>query len=334
MSRIFHYTFKTFSSMKTGLVLLALLALFSAVGSSILPDRFYHHLLFNILIILLFFNLGLCTINRCLKLRKLLGAGKDLLSKVRQWGWLILHSGLMLILIGGMINNWAGQSGTVRLAEGEKAVIAEERNGEAVTLRLEAFEIELYDNNMPSQYLSRVSVFKGDQLEQQETIRVNYPLRYDGIKIYQQSHGSMVGVTLEAEGKVMNTSAVEGQLLNIPGSSWGVKVFKYVPDFDPSYGMESKSLQPNNPRIIYSIYQEEQLLGVGAAPFGERIEIDSNAALEFNGLKSYSVFKVKEDPGLPYAGAGGILFMLGVVLAELGIFRRIGDSSDRKTREE
>ncbi len=334
MGHVFNNMFKISSSMKTGVALLALLAVFSAVGSSILPDRFYHLLLFNALLIMLFINLGLCTFNRCLKLRKLLAKQTDIIKQLRQWGLLILHSGLIFILIGGMINGWAGHSGTVKLAEGERALITRDKEGEKVTLFLEAFEIELYENNMPSQYLSRVSLYKGDRLEQQATISVNHPLQYEGIKIYQQSYGSMVDVTIEGQGQVDTFTAQEGQLLDIPGSSWQVKVFKYIPDFDPAYGMESKSIQPNNPRIIYSVYQDKVLMGVGAAPFGERIEIDSAAYVEFNGLKSYSVLKVKEDPGLPYAGAGGILFMLGAALAEINIFAKPRKSTDSKMAEE
>ncbi len=334
MSCIFHYIFKTFYSMRTGVVLMALLALFSAVGSSILPDRFYHLLLFNALIIMLFLNLSLCTFNRCLKLRKLKGKQTDIVRRLRQWGLLILHSGLILILIGGMINSWAGHTGTVTLAEGERAVIASDEAGEKVTLFLEEFEIELYENDMPSQYLSKVLLYKGESLERKSTISVNHPLQYEGIKVYQQSYGSMVEATVEGVGKVETCSAKEGQILEIPGGSWQVKVFKYVPDFDPAYGMESKTNEPNNPRVIYSVYQDEQLLGVGAAPFGERIKIDEASYVEFNGLKSYSVLKVKEDPGLPYAGAGGILFMLGVVLAEINIFRNKPEKNDRKPVEE
>ncbi|NLO22526.1 MAG: cytochrome c biogenesis protein ResB [Syntrophomonadaceae bacterium] len=335
MQELFGKIFKSFSSMKTGVLLLALLALFSAVGSTALPDRFNHLILFNILIILLFLNLGICTFNRYRHIWKFLSAHIGLIKRLRQWGLLILHSGLILILIGGMINNWTGQSGTIKLAEGEGALIAEDKTGTQVNLQLEAFEIELYENNMPSQYLSRVSIFKGEELEQHSTISVNNPLRYEGIKVYQQSYGSMVEVSTEGQGQVIISSAVEGQILEIPHSNWRVKVFKYVPDFDPAYGMESKSLQPNNPRIIYSIYQDKVLAGVGAAPFGEKITIEPGYYVEFEAIKPYTVLKVKEDPGLPYTGAGGILFMLGVVLAELNIFSKAREkNADSKAVEE
>jgi cytochrome c biogenesis protein len=232
--------------------------------------------------------------------------------------------------LGGMINNWFGESATLRLAEGEQALIAQDKSGVGVNIQLEGFEIELYENSMPSQYLSHVSLYKNSKLEQQSTISVNHPLRYEGIKIYQQSYGNLVEVETEGQGQVDSSTVLEGQILEIADSKWQVKVFKYVPDFDLAYGMESKSLQPNNPRVIYSLYQDKVMAGIGAAPLGEKIEIASGYYVEFKGIKPYTVLKVKEDPGLPYAGAGGILFMLGVVLAELKIFSKPGQGNGNR----
>jgi cytochrome c biogenesis protein len=327
MPELFHKVLKAFSSMKAGVLLLALLALFSALGSTLLPDSFNHLILFNILIIILFFNLSICTFNRCRRIKRLWGAGTGIIGGLRQWSLIILHIGVILILIGGMINNWFGESATLRLAEGEQALIAQDKSGVGVNIQLEGFEIELYENSMPSQYLSHVSLYKNSKLEQQSTISVNHPLRYEGIKIYQQSYGNLVEVETEGQGQVDSSTVLEGQILEIADSKWQVKVFKYVPDFDLAYGMESKSLQPNNPRVIYSLYQDKVMAGIGAAPLGEKIEIASGYYVEFKGIKPYTVLKVKEDPGLPYAGAGGILFMLGVVLAELKIFSKPGQGN-------
>jgi cytochrome c biogenesis protein len=160
MPELFHKVLKAFSSMKAGVLLLALLALFSALGSTLLPDSFNHLILFNILIIILFFNLSICTFNRCRRIKRLWGAGTGIIGGLRQWSLIILHIGVILILIGGMINNWFGESATLRLAEGEQALIAQDKSGVGVNIQLEGFEIELYENSMPSQYLSHVSLYK------------------------------------------------------------------------------------------------------------------------------------------------------------------------------
>jgi cytochrome c biogenesis protein len=92
-------------------------------------------------------------------------------------------------------------------------------------------------------------------------------------------------------------------------------VYKYIPNFDPNYGMDSKTLRPDNPQVIFSVYENGALLGVGAASFGEQVELDKGINFSFQGVKPFTVLKVKSDPGLPVAGAGGLMLMVGVCLA-------------------
>lgn len=309
------------SSMKTGLTLLAALGIFSALGSSLLPDLFYRLRWFQILIILILINLGLCTLNRILKTRPLLlGRSGNTLGQIRQWGLLLLHTGIILLLLGGIINASAGRSETVSIAEGQKAVIAQGASG-TISIQLDHFEIERYENQMPSQFYSQVVLFADEDSPIKAVISVNHPLQYRGIKVYQQSYGHRVNASVTGKEGSQEHTVYEGDTLEVPGSIYRVKVFKYVPDFDPAYGMETRSMVPNNPRIIYSVYRADVLAGVGAAAFGEKVPLDETSMVVFTGLQPYSVFRVKEDPGLPYAAAGGIVFIAGVALAEINIFR-------------
>jgi cytochrome c biogenesis protein len=81
--------------------------------------------------------------------------------------------------------------------------------------------------------------------------------------------------------------------------------------------MNTVTLRPDNPRIIFSVYEGDKFLGVGAAAFNEPVEIDENVNVTFTGVEPYTVLEVKHDPGLPLVLAGGITLMLGVCLALL-----------------
>ena len=59
-----HKIYNFISSMKTGLFLLLLIGLASAIGSSLLPSTFFQTPLFELLLLLLLVNMILCTINR------------------------------------------------------------------------------------------------------------------------------------------------------------------------------------------------------------------------------------------------------------------------------
>ncbi|NLU50224.1 MAG: cytochrome c biogenesis protein ResB [Syntrophomonadaceae bacterium] len=327
--------YRLISSMKTGLVLLGLIGLMSAIGTGFRPNTFFQTSLFKLMLLLLFLNMGLCTLNqliRCMK-RSSKSWGKN---RLRQAGLLLLHGGVVLILVGGTVNSYFGHSGELRIVEGNKVDVARVIPTEKpVLLRLDAFKIEFNADGSPSQYYSHVSILEGNKAKGNYRISVNHPLNYGGIKAYQQSFGYLVKVRGEsATGEKVEKSLHEGEFLEIPGTERTVKVYKYIPNFAPNYGMDSKTLRPDNPRIVFSVYENGKLLGVGAAPWGKRIKIDNRIYVTFKGVQPFTVLKVKSDPGLPLAAAGGVMLVTGVCLAQclapVGKRGKQSASSERK----
>ena len=107
----------------------------------------------------------------------------------------------------------------------------------------------------------------------------------------------------------------EESIINVQGTDKAVLVYRYIPDFDPARGMQTKSYRPDNPVIIYSIYEKGSLVNVGYAAFGETVEVAENAFVTFHGVKPYTGLIIKRDPGLGVAAVGGIMLMLGACLA-------------------
>jgi len=64
-------------------------------------------------------------------------------------------------------------------------------------LKLDKFEIEFNPDGSPSQYYSYVSILEGNKETEKYRISVNHPLKYMGIKAYQQSFGHLVNVAGE-----------------------------------------------------------------------------------------------------------------------------------------
>ncbi|MGB4702140.1 MAG: hypothetical protein WBI01_06545, partial [Syntrophomonadaceae bacterium] len=94
----FYRLYSIASSMKTGLVLLFLIGITAAVGSSVFPGNFYQIPVFKLLLMLLLVNMILCTFNRIkLTFRVLL---KRFGRRVwyRQLGIFTLHLGIILVL--------------------------------------------------------------------------------------------------------------------------------------------------------------------------------------------------------------------------------------------
>jgi len=311
--------FKFISSMKTGLIVLVLIGLVSAIGSAIFPRTFFETLFFKLLLLLLLLNMFLCTVNRIrLTVRSLL-AGPGRTGWYRNWGILLLHLGIVFILLGGMMYSVYGQNNRIHLAAGERVNMQRVLDIEhPFTLQLDEFRIEFNEDGSPSQYVSEVTILEEGQEVKQVAISVNHPLNYKGVKAYQYSFGFMINAEYVTEdGEEKSGSFVEGALLQPGGTERKVKIFKYIPNFNPAHGMNTVTLRPDNPRIIFSVYEGDKFLGVGAAAFNEPVEIDESVNVTFTGVEPYTVLEVKHDPGLPLVLTGGITLMLGVCLALL-----------------
>lgn len=313
MNKIYYFI----SSMKTGLALLVLIGLASALGSSIMPGTFYQSFPFKLLLLLLFLNMAFCTINRFSRYFKKTPRGtRKNLFRLRDLGILLLHAGVVLVIVGGAIYSFFGQSTVVRLVEGETVNVSDIMHTEnPFSLKLNKFKIAYYPDGSPSQYFSDVSIINNGRVVMSCRISVNHPLQYAGIKAYQQSFGYLIKAQGTGPGGMkVSKSLNEGDFIDIPGTDRRVKAYRYIPNFDPQYGMNTKTLRPDNPRIIFSVYEKGNLLGVGAASPGESIKIDEGCYVKFNGVQPYTILKVKSDPGLPLAAAGGLMLMAGVTL--------------------
>lgn len=311
----FKKVYRLVSSMKAGLILLGLIGLVAAIGTAIRPQTFYHTTPFKILLVLLFINMGFCTFEQIYKFVKVLRKTKTPNRNrfwSKQFSLLILHFGIVLILIGGIVNAYSGQSAPVKVLEGETIAITDIISAkQAFALKVNQFTIDFYADGSPSQYISDITIIDEVKLEN-FSVSVNHPLNYRGIKAYQQSYGYMVDVINYDGENESHMLLDEGQIIGFQNTRRLVKFFKYIPNYDARYGMQTKTLRPDNPKIIYSVYEDEQLLGIGAADIAESIQIDEDVFLNFTSLVPYTVLLIKSDPGLLWAGIGSIMLMVGV----------------------
>jgi len=141
-------------------------------------SRYFSSILFLIPVFLFFINLGACTIDRLL--RELKKKGR------RRHGPDILHVGLLILIVGGLVSFSGRKEGTVRLKAGDAVELP---GGEV--LKLIRFTDERYDDGRPKDWTSVVTIEKeGKAIKPETEIRVNRPLRVGSLTIYQASYVS------------------------------------------------------------------------------------------------------------------------------------------------
>ncbi|MDR9755428.1 MAG: cytochrome c biogenesis protein ResB [Thermoanaerobacterales bacterium] len=309
--------YRYLSSMKTGLVLLVLVGAAAALGSAFLPDVFFNTWLFKLLLIILSVNMVLCTANRFILFKSRLIKNSN--RWLREIGSMLLHAGIVFILAGLLVHAFYGQNAQIAIRTGDTVDVSQIITmKEPFSLHLDDFKVEFNEDGSPSQFNSYVTVLENGVTKDDAVISVNHPLNYRGVKFYQQSYGYLIKAKYTNDtGSEVEELIKEGNFINPEGTGRTVKVFRYIPNFDPNHGMATKTLRPDNPRIIFSVYENEQLLGVGAAQFDERVKIDENVYVVFAGVEPYTILKAKSDPGLPLALFGGGMFVIGVTIALL-----------------
>jgi len=141
-----------------------------------------------------------------------------------------IHLSIILILLGAFVGSVLGFRGMMTIVEGDSDnLVRLARKNKAIklpfTVRCDDFRVEFYENGMPKEYISFITVLKGKMEVQKARIKVNEPFTYEGVTFYQASYGSLINeVTL---------------VLTDPeaGKSWTVTVKPDKPAFLESQGI-------------------------------------------------------------------------------------------------
>ena len=107
-----------------------------------------------------------------------------------------------------------------------------------------------------------------------------------------------------------------GETLSVKGKEGLVILLNALyPDYVIRDGAPATaSDEPNNPAYLYSVYYRDQLVGMNVLTEGEEITVDA-CAVRFSDPQRYTLIQVKRDPFTPLALVGGLVTLLGLVLA-------------------
>lgn len=165
-----------------------------------------------------------------------------------QWAHLgvyVIHVGVLLVLIGGMITGAKGFEGQIPLSPGESSdfyfdrAIPGKKTSLGFTLRCTGARMDRYPDGSPKAYFSDLEILEGDRVVAKKTIKVNDPLSYKGIYFYQATFGQKpvnekTSITIDvrdtahkgAKPKVFVTDFEKSEAL--PGSKGKFQVMDYA----------------------------------------------------------------------------------------------------------
>jgi len=231
------------------------------------------------------------------------------------FGTYLGHLSLILLITGVLMGGFMGFRNTSFIIP--EGTVREVGYGTGLSLRLESFSDEYYPDGMPKDYRSQVVVYQGGQEAKRGTIRVNYPMSYNGIRFYQSFFGPAASLQVKnSAGEVLYQDSVA-----LPEISTSMYVERPAGSFSLPNDYEVYLVSPvtnttdpvmaDNDLLIEIYSQQMKLVASGKLSAGVPQKL---ADLEFTYLEKgkFSGFQVSRNPGTPLIWVAFALLLTGV----------------------
>jgi cytochrome c biogenesis protein len=242
-----------------------------------------------------------------------------------RWGPYIMHIGLLLVLVGGMMRAIPGfyMDDFIMVPDGQVSKVP----GTDYFVRNDKFTLETYDNGQPKSYKTDATIIEDGKEVQSAVITMNKPLMHRWVELYQSSYDRQLGkatVSLTDRQSSKQIGTFELDLLQ-PAKQYTVGDYKvnikeYYPDFAIDGGKPiSQSSDVRNPGVVLDVvgpdgkaYQNWYFVMYPEMEFDNTTPVKLGTAGMAESWKTG--LKVKKDLGIPVIYAGLIVASLGVCL--------------------
>ncbi len=232
-----------------------------------------------------------------------ISARKGLIGKI---GPLVVHIGLIVLLIGSAYGSFTSQSKEQYLLPGETLDLVNESSNSKAIVKLVDFSIERESDGVPKQFISKLNFSSEDlNLNEIKTTKVNQPIRFKGLTIYQ-ADWAISNVVLEIDNILYQLQLKE--IPEIGNQVWGVLV---------ELGSETKKnflLTIDNENGPLKISNIENFSGNNLYINDDPLEINSSK-VSLKKIIPSSGLIIKNDPSIPFIYFSFILIIFGTIIS-------------------
>ena len=217
-------------------------------------------------------------------------------------GPLLVHTGLVVLMVGAAWGSLGGQRLERFLAPGNVLELLNRRGDTQLSVTLEDFGIERDPAGRPEQFRSTLRLEPGGSAPTQRSISVNHPLRFQGMTVYQ-ADWALAAIQLQL-GKSPTLELPLQSFPQLGEQVWGI-VLPTRPD-----GSNPVLLALSNEQGPVTAYSADaEVLGT-LVPGGEAVEIQG-IPLRIAAVVPASGLLLKRDPGVPLVYAGFAIALAG-----------------------
>ena len=259
--------------------------------------------------------------------------GRALYADRNSWsgiGTVIAHLSFIVILLAFLISAKMGIEEDLAVPVGGDVEIG---HGVEGTIHAVSFQDVYTDEGRPADYVSVLQIRSGDQVIQEQEVRVNSPLSYGGFRFHQSTFGmaadvlvaSPEGEELFAEAVPLKWNSNDGAnalgRFEIPGTDLEVIVVL------PASGRSDSTVPVGS--AVFELYQGDEGTPVDIAPAvqGEPTQV-GGYTLTFERERQYTGIRMRHDPGTPWMWFGSTLLVVGMCITFLFPYRRLWSRVD------
>lgn len=238
-------------------------------------------------------------------------------------GFPLIHAGIIVILLGGLIGLFYGFKGNMQIEEGKtgKEFVlfpSGEKRALPFQIAVDRFTLTRYQTGQPKEFRSDVRLIKDGKEVTKGAILVNHPLTLEGISLYQSDY-RVLGIKevslafVGPGGKQSDLTVRPRETTVIPGTSYKLRLVSVDPGTTKKgQGAEISAEGPEQEQKVFSVFRDDP------AKLGDsEIRFVDYTPLYATGLQ------VASDPGSNVVWVGCGFLILGFFLTLFTNHRRL-----------
>ncbi|GAB2961473.1 cytochrome c biogenesis protein ResB [Micromonospora polyrhachis] len=257
------------------------------------------------------------------------GPGLNLYSdrfRYTPFGTVLAHLGFVVILGAVLISATTGFKNTqFPVTVGTRADVG---YGTGLTVEARSFSDTYHADGRPKDYVSELVLYRGDRELASQEVRVNSPLRWEGVTFYQSYFGvSAVMQVKDSSGKNIFDAGVPLSFTSDDGQN-AIGQFT-MPDqnlmvyvVSAASGQVDPTIRAGQVRLEIFRMDSEQAIGAEVLSPGQPTTI-GDLTYTFERERQFTGLIVSRDPGALWVWVGSSLMMLGLCLVLFFRHRRI-----------
>jgi cytochrome c biogenesis protein len=239
----------------------------------------------------------------------------------------LIHFSVLVVLIGALAGSLLGFKGMMLINERDASnEVSVEGGHQTIKLpfqiRCDAFEVSFYDTGAPKEYRSDLTILDQGKETLKQAIRVNDPLTYKGVTIYQASYGATlsraeVEFTDRDTGKSQKLVLPFREPVSLPGTPYQVELVEYrenIRDLGPALGL-SFGREGQESSGSWILAKVPDFHGNRFQNF--RIKVLDMEQIHYTGLQ------IKDDPGVWVVWIGFSLLLISIGLTFYTSHRKV-----------